>query len=234
MKLKVLSIALAMGTLALVSCNSRPSKNVTLKTTLDSVSYAIGANFGTNLKRNNLDKIDAKVMLAAMQAAIDGDSLKFDPQEGGMIINNYMRQLAEEKGKENLAKGEKFLSENAKKEGVKTTASGLQYKVIKEGKGAKPIATDEVKVHYEGRLIDGKVFDSSIKRGTPTVFPVNRVIPGWTEALQLMPVGSKYELYIPAKLAYGMRGAGNDIGPNETLIFTVELLDILKPKTKKK
>ncbi len=234
MKLKVLGVALAMGTLALVSCNSKPSKNVTLKTSLDSVSYAIGANFGTNLKRGNLDKINTQIMLAAMQAALDGDSLKFEPQEGGMIINNYLRQLAEKKGKENLAKGEKFLSENAKKEGVKTTASGLQYKVIKEGKGAKPVATDKVKVHYEGRLIGGKVFDSSIKGGIPAEFPVNRVIPGWTEALQLMTVGSKYELYIPAKLAYGMRGAGNDIGPNETLIFTVELLDIVKPAPKKK
>ncbi len=234
MKIKVLGIALAIGTLALVSCNSKPSKNVTLKTTLDSVSYAIGANFGENLKRGNLTEINTDVVLAAMQAAIDGDSLKFDPRQGGMLINNYLRKKAEEKGKENLAKGEKFLSENAKKEGVKTTASGLQYKVIKEGKGAKPAATDKVKVNYEGRLINGKVFDSSIQRGKPAEFPVNRVIPGWTEALQLMTVGSKYELYIPAKLAYGMRGAGADIGPNETLIFSVELLDIIKPEPKKK
>ncbi len=234
MKIKVLSIALAMGTLALVSCNNQPTKNVKLKTSLDSVSYAIGANFGENLKRGNLEKINANVMLAAMQAALDGDSLKFDPREGGKIINDYLRKQAEEKGKKNLADGEKFLSENAKKEGVKTTASGLQYKVIKEGKGVKPTATDVVKVHYEGRLINGKVFDSSIKRGKPTEFPANRVIPGWTEALQLMPVGSKYELYIPAKLAYGPRGAGSDIGPNSTLIFTVELLDIVKKEDKKK
>jgi FKBP-type peptidyl-prolyl cis-trans isomerase FklB len=126
--------------------------------------------------------------------------------------------------------GADFLAANATKEGVKTTASGLQYKVITQGTGAVPTATDDVKVNYEGRLIDGKVFDSSYKRGEPNTFKANQVIKGWTEALTMMPVGSKWELYIPYDLAYGERGAGNDIKPYETLVFTVELLDIVTPK----
>ncbi len=234
MKLKVLSVGLALVALALVSCTSKPDKNVELKTTIDSVSYAIGATFGENLKRSNLGDVDPVIVMGAVQAALDGDELRIDKSAGGAMINRYLRDLAEKQGKENLAKGEKFLSENAKKSGVKTTASGLQYKVIKEGKGEKPTATDKVKVHYEGRLISGKIFDSSRKRGRAAEFLVNRVIPGWTEALQLMPVGSVYELYIPSKLAYGVRGAGSDIGPNEMLIFNVELLDIIKDKNKKK
>jgi len=129
--------------------------------------------------------------------------------------------------KENLEKGAAFLAGNAKKEGVKTTASGLQYEVIKAGDGPKPKATDEVKVHYHGTLIDGKVFDSSVDRGEPTEFPLNRVIPGWTEGVQLMPKGAKYRFFIPYDLAYGERGAGADIKPYSALIFEVELLDIL-------
>ncbi|HAL72007.1 MAG TPA: peptidylprolyl isomerase [Verrucomicrobiales bacterium] len=125
-----------------------------------------------------------------------------------------------------LAKGEKFLEDNAKKEGVVVTASGLQYKVITEGAGKSPSATDTVLVHYEGTLIDGKVFDSSYKRGEPIEFPLNRVIAGWTEGVQLMKEGAKYRLYLPSKLAYGPRGAGRDIGPNEALIFDVELLKV--------
>jgi FKBP-type peptidyl-prolyl cis-trans isomerase len=125
-----------------------------------------------------------------------------------------------------LEKGEKFLAENKSKEGVKTTASGLQYKVNKEGTGKSPAATDNVLVHYEGKLLDGTVFDSSIKRGEPISFPLNRVIPGWTEGLQLMKEGGKSTLYIPSKLAYGASGAGGAIGPNETLIFEVELIKV--------
>ena len=128
----------------------------------------------------------------------------------------------------NLKKGQDFLAANGKKEGVTTTKSGLQYRVVKKGDGAKPGATDEVTVHYEGRLINGTVFDSSIKRGQPATFPVNGVIKGWTEALQLMSEGAEYELYIPAALAYGQRGAGQDIGPNETLIFKVSLIKVKK------
>ncbi len=132
--------------------------------------------------------------------------------------------------KDNLTLGREFLEENAKKDSVKVTESGLQYMVLKEGKGAKPGATDTVTVHYTGTLIDGKVFDSSVERGEPATFPLNRVIPGWTEGLQLMSEGSKYRLFIPSELAYGERGAGDDILPNSTLIFDVELIKVTKSK----
>nr|WP_320117085.1 FKBP-type peptidyl-prolyl cis-trans isomerase [uncultured Marinifilum sp.] len=233
MKLKVLSLALGLSAMALVSCNQTGSKNVSLNNTIDSVSYSIGVNFGSNLERSGITEFNEEILLAAMHAAINKDSLKIDARQSGKVINDYLRAIQEEKGKANIAKGEKFLSENAKKEGVVTTESGLQYKVISEGNGAKPLATDQVKVHYRGTTIDGKEFDSSYKRNEPATFAANRVIKGWTEALQLMPVGSKWELYIPAKLAYGPRGAGADIGPNETLIFEVELLDIVKAEPKK-
>ena len=134
-----------------------------------------------------------------------------------------------EQGEKNETQGKKFLEENKKKEGWKTTASGLQYKVLKEGKGAAPKETDTVKVNYRGTTIDGTEFDSSYKRGQPATFPVNRVIKGWTEALQLMKPGAKYQLAIPSDLAYGERGAGSDIGPNSTLLFDVELLEIVAP-----
>ena len=146
----------------------------------------------------------------------------------GLTIHNYYEDY---QAKENAEKGKKFLEENAKKSGVDTLANGIQYKIIKKGEGAKPAATDIVKVHYRGTLIDGTEFDSSIKRGEPIEFPLNRVIPGWTTALQQMPVGSKWEIFIPSDQAYGQRGSGA-IGPNETLIFEVELLDIVNPEAK--
>lgn len=233
MKLKVLSFTLGLGAMAMVSCNQTINKNVALNTELDSVSYSIGVNFGTNLKRSNITEINEKAIIAGMYDVLEEDSVKIDIQQTGQIINNYIKGIQEKVGEENLAKGEKFLSDNAKKEGVVITESGLQYKIINEGTGDKPLATDQVKVHYKGTTIDGKEFDSSFKRNQPATFAANRVIKGWTEALQLMPVGSKWELYIPAELAYGQRGAGADIGPNETLIFEVELLEIVKPEPKK-
>ncbi|GAB7086546.1 FKBP-type peptidyl-prolyl cis-trans isomerase [Marinifilum fragile] len=234
MKLKALSLALGLGAMTLVSCNQNGNKDVALNNQIDSVSYAIGINFGTNLKKSNITEFNEAAILAGIYDVIDGDSLKIELRESGSVINTYMRALQAKVGEENIAKGEKFLSENAKKEGIITTASGLQYRVITEGTGEKPAATDQVKVHYRGTTIDGKEFDSSFKRNQPATFAANRVIKGWTEALQLMPVGSKYELFIPANLAYGPRGAGGDIGPNETLIFEVELLEIVKPAEPKK
>ena len=154
-----------------------------------------------------------------------------DPREIQMFLNGFMQEVAMKKATENAEKGKKFLEENAKKSGVDTLANGIQYKIIKKGEGAKPAATDMVKVHYRGTLIDGTEFDSSIKRGEPVEFPLNRVIPGWTTALQQMPVGSKWEIFIPSDQAYGPRGNGS-IGPNETLIFEVELLDIVTPDAK--
>jgi len=232
MKLKVLFIALGLGAMTLVSCSQKGNKNVSLNNTMDSVSYSLGASFGTNLERNGLTNIDEDVFLAALHAAMDKDSLIIDPRQGNTVINNYLRKQQQKIGVANKTKGDKFLAENKTKEGIVTTASGLQYHVITEGTGAKPLATDKVKVNYRGTTLDGKEFDSSYKRNKPAVFAANRVIKGWTEALQLMSVGSKYKLFIPAELAYGPRGAGGSIGPNETLVFEVELLDIVKDAKK--
>ena len=149
------------------------------------------------------------------------------PDEANNILQDYFDKLQQAKGKEAKAEGEKFLAENKKKEGVVALPSGLQYKILTAGNGPKPKASDTVKCHYEGRLINGTVFDSSIRRNEPAEFPVSGVIAGWVEALQLMPVGSKWQLYIPSELAYGTHGAGQSIGPNQTLIFDVELLAII-------
>lgn len=232
MKLKVLSLALGLGAITLVSCNQKGNKNVALNNQIDSVSYSIGVNFGTNLKKSNITEFNEAALLNGIYSVINEDSLKIDLRESGNVINTYIRELQVKVGEVNLEKGKNFLAENGKKEGIVTTESGLQYRVISEGTGEKPAATDQVKVHYRGTTIDGKEFDSSFKRNQPATFAANRVIKGWTEALQLMPVGSKYELFIPADLAYGPRGAGGDIGPNETLIFEVELLEIIQTEPK--
>jgi FKBP-type peptidyl-prolyl cis-trans isomerase len=232
MKLKVLSLAFGLGLITLASCTQERNKSVALNNELDSVSYCLGASFGSNLERNGLTDINEEVLLAALYASLDKDTLVIDPQKGNGIINNYIKVLQEKIGAENLAKGQKFLDENKSKEGIVITASGLQYRIINEGEGAKPLATDKVSVHYKGTTIDGTVFDSSYKRDEPATFAANRVIKGWTEALQLMPVGSKWELFIPSNLAYGPRAMGAEIKANETLIFEVELLDIIKEEKK--
>lgn len=233
MKLKVLTIALGFGALSFTACNNTPSKNVTLTNEADSVSYCLGATFGSNVVRGGIDNINMDAFLAAMQSAMDKDSLKIQPNDANRIIGMYVQKLRMQKADNNKQDGEKFLADNKSKDGVVALESGLQYKILKEGNGVKPVATDKVKVNYRGTLIDGTEFDSSYKRGEPVTFPANRVIKGWTEALQLMPVGSKWELYIPSDLAYGQRGAGAEIGPNSTLIFQVELLEIVKEEAKK-
>ena len=197
-------------------------------------SYAIGLDIATSLKRQELD-VDAKALAAGIADGFAGKPALTDEEQKAAIMDLQKTAMAkaEEKQKvsaeNNLKAGEAFLAANAKKDGVKTTASGLQYKVIKSGTGPLPKPTDTVKVHYTGTLVDGTVFDSSVERGTPATFPVKGVIPGWTEALQLMKVGDKWQLVIPAKLAYGEEGPG-PIGPNSTLIFDVELLGIEKPE----
>lgn len=227
---------LILLTLALMlnSCENSAQQSVDLKTRQDSVSYALGLNIGQSLKMQNIEA-DPAVIAAAMRDVLDSNDLKLTEQQAQEIWMAYQQELmakAEEErkasGSKNQEAGEKFLAENKGKEGVVTTASGLQYKVLTMGDGPKPTSNDKVKVHYTGTLIDGKKFDSSHDRGEPAVFPVTGVISGWTEVLQLMPVGSKWEVYIPSNLAYGERGAGQDIGPNSTLIFTVELLGIEK------
>lgn len=202
-----------------------------LKTPRERLSYALGADIGNNLKRQEID-VDPKLLAAGIADAIVGKSALSTNQirEVMMEFRNQMmakmQAKQEEESKKAQAAGEAFLAANAKKDGVKTTPSGLQYKVVKAGSGKSPTASDTVKVHYHGTLPDGTVFDSSVDRGEPVTFPVNGVIPGWTEALQLMKVGDKWQLVIPSKLAYGEQGAGDKIAPNSVLVFDVELLGI--------
>ncbi len=202
---------------------------VALRTDNDSLSYAIGVNIGQSLKQQGLDGIDLNLMKAAMADVLAGGATLIAADQCMPVIMNSMKKVQEKKFAPVKAEGEKFLAENGKKEGVVKLPSGLQYTVLKKGEGEIPKATDKVNVHYHGTLIDGKVFDSSVDRGTPAQFGVTQVIAGWVEALQLMPTGSKWKLFIPANLAYGERGAGENIPPFSTLIFDVELLSIEKP-----
>ncbi len=224
----ILLAALIVGIIACDANANSENKKVELKTELDSVSYVIGQSIGMNLEKDNLKDINLDAFLSGIRTSfgIEKDTL-IKPEVAGQLINGYLTKVKNKAGESNLKEGEKFLAENKTKEGVKETASGLQYKVIREGEGAKPLATNRVKVHYHGTFIDGTVFDSSVDRGQPAEFPLDRVIPGWTEGLQLMKVGSKYKFFIPANLAYGLNGPG-EIGPNRALVFEVELLDILK------
>ncbi len=219
--------------IATTSCQQGGTKDVKLETTVDSVSYAIGLLVGQN-NLNNLTKapggkdLDVTIMSAAFAEASAKGELKMTEEDANKMLQAYFQAAGKKEAQENLEKGNAFLEKNKARKGVTTTESGLQYEIIKEGKGPKPTKQDKVKVNYHGTLIDGTVFDSSVDRGEPATFGVGQVIKGWTEALQLMPVGSKWKVYIPANLAYGERGAGGDIGPNETLIFEVELLEIVK------
>jgi FKBP-type peptidyl-prolyl cis-trans isomerase FklB len=185
----------------------------------------LGVLFAQNFKTVDSLNIDAATMSKGFADAIKGKEA-IDPATANQIFSTHMSAINSKKFAVNIGAGKAFLDENGKRAGVTTTASGLQYEIITAGTGPKPIATDKVTVHYEGKLLNGKVFDSSIKRGQPIDFPVNGVIQGWQEALQLMPVGSKWKVFIPSGLAYGERGAGGDIGPHETLIFDVELIKI--------
>jgi FKBP-type peptidyl-prolyl cis-trans isomerase len=217
-----------------MSCQQSGSvQNVKLETEADSAGYAIGILVGTNNKQQVENApggadINLDAMVAAFSAASKGEEGAMTTEEADQIIRRYFEAAGEKEGQLNLEEGNAFLEENKSREGINTTASGLQYEVLTEGTGPKPSADDRVRVHYHGTLIDGTVFDSSIDRGEPAVFGVGQVIPGWTEALQLMSVGSKWKVYIPSDLAYGERGAGADIGPNTTLIFEVELLEIVE------
>lgn len=226
-----LAIVMAIAT---TSCQQNGAvKNVKLETAVDSASYAIGVLVGANNKQQLAnapggDEMNLETMAAAFRASSLGEETAITEEEANNIIRDFFQAQGQKEAQANLEKGNAFLEENKGREGVITTESGLQYEILKEGDGPKPAAEDQVKVNYHGTLIDGTVFDSSVERGEPVTFGVSQVIPGWTEALELMPVGSKWKLYIPANLGYGERGAGGDIGPNETLIFEVELLEIVK------
>ena len=184
-------------------------------------------NIGHNLLQSGAKNIDTEALARGISDVINGNKTDLEPQEAGRILNKYFAELEEAKSKEAIAEGKAFLEANATRPEVTTLKSGLQYEIMKAGEGPKPKATDKVRCHYQGTLIDGTVFDSSVRRGQPADFPVNGVIAGWVEALQLMPVGSKWKLYIPYNLAYGPRGAGGAIPPYATLIFEIELIEIL-------
>ena len=205
---------------------------VTLKTQKDKVSYAIGMSMGKNLQRDSAE-IDPSMVQRGLKDMLAGGKTLLTEQEAQTVLTQFqaeMRKQQEAKMQQaeqaNKKEGDAFLAANKTKQGVVTLPSGLQYKILKEGTGPKPTATDSVVCNYRGTLINGTEFDSSAKHGQPATFPVNGVIKGWTEALQLMPVGSKWQLFVPPDLAYGARGAGQDIGPDTTLIFDVELLSI--------
>jgi FKBP-type peptidyl-prolyl cis-trans isomerase len=202
--------------------DEKPATAFELKTPKDKLSYALGADIGTQLHGTGMrtEDLDMEMVKKAMAATLDGSKAQLERQE---IQKTVMDFITEKKS----AEGKKFFEENKKKEGVNETASGLQYKIIKEGTGANPKPTDKVKVHYRGTLLDGTEFDSSIKRGEPATFGLNQVIPGWTEGLQLLKEGGKAELYIPSKLGYGPGGSGR-IPPDATLVFEVELISIEK------
>jgi FKBP-type peptidyl-prolyl cis-trans isomerase FklB len=194
---------------------------------MDKFSYAIGLGIGQNLLSMGAQGINVEDFAQAVADVLNRRPTAITHTEAREIVNKYFTELEEKMNAENIEKGKSFLAENAKKPGIVTLASGLQYEVIKEGNGKKPGAADRVKCHYEGTLIDGTLFDSSIKRGEPAVFGVNQVIKGWVEALQLMTEGSKWRLFIPSELAYGAQGAGEMIPPHSTLIFEVELIEVL-------
>ncbi len=193
---------------------------------MNKLSYALGMSMASSLVNSGLNQIDTDSFVKAFVEVIENGAAEMSPQEANEYIQDYLSKRQNEMLGENLRIGRDFLEENKKKEGVITLASGLQYEILREGSGPKPKATEKVKCHYHGTLINGKVFDSSVERGQPAVFGVNQVIKGWVEALQLMSVGSKWRLYIPSELAYGSQGAGSSIEPNSTLIFDVELLGI--------
>ena len=231
---------IAASVLALTACNQEAKKeqaDVKLDTVAQQQAYGIGASVGNFLNKDLADKkeigieLDQALLMRGFEDALAGNA-KIDEEKIREVLtalDESVRTKQEEKAKveseKSKAEGEKYLADNAKKEGVMVTESGLQYEVMSEGEGAKPVATDVVKVHYKGTLLDGTEFDSSYSRNEPTTFPLNRVIPGWTEGLQLMPVGSKYKFTIPSDLAYGDRDLGK-IPANSTLIFEVELLEI--------
>ena len=194
---------------------------------MDKISYALGLSIGNNFKTSGINSLNIADFSKAVEAVLNESQPEMSYEEAQTVINDFFGKLQSEKAELNKKAGEEFLRINKEKAGIITLPSGLQYQILKEGDGAKPKSTDQVKCHYEGSLINGRIFDSSVKRGEPAVFGLNQVISGWTEALQLMPTGSKWRLFLSSDLAYGERQAGELIEPNSTLIFEVELLEIV-------
>ncbi|MGH6962218.1 MAG: FKBP-type peptidyl-prolyl cis-trans isomerase [Dongiaceae bacterium] len=234
---RILAVALAVGFLA--ACD-KGRGTAAVDTEAQKFGYAIGVDIGKSLAPVK-DDVDIDALIAGLEETLAGKEPRLDDEAREKIKTEVSRKLQEKQMQERTAKaaaaktaGETFLAENGKREGVKTTASGLQYEIVTEGTGASPKATDKVTVHYKGTLIDGTEFDSSYSRGQPVTFPLGNVIPGWTEGLQLVKAGGKAKLYIPSSLAYGERGAGAKIGPNEALVFEIELVAIEKAEAAKK
>jgi len=217
-------------------CQASAAEEMTLKSEKDKVSYIIGREIGNNLKSQAID-VEPEILARGIKDAFSGAKPIMTEEEMREVMTAFQKEvmakrqeLAKQLGEKNKKEGESFLAQNKTKEGVKTLPSGLQYKVIKAGTGKKPKATDTVTTQYRGTLTDGTEFDSSYSRGQPATFPVNGVIPGWTEALQLMEEGAKWQVFVPSNLAYGERGAGPKIGPNATLIFEIELISVQEKK----
>lgn len=238
--MKIRLLLLSFVSTAFFACNSGSgsgsvgSGTADLNAEIDSVSYALGADIGSKLKQGGIDELNFEAFKSAMLTSMAEDSLEISLNDGMQKIQKYFEKQYKVKADANLKEGEEFLAKNKSEEGVKVTESGIQYIVIKEGNGPIPADTNQVKVHYHGTLIDGTVFDSSIDRGEPAKFPVKGVIKGWQEILQIMPVGSKWKVFIPAALAYGEQvRRGGPIGPNMALIFEMELLDIVDPVKEK-
>lgn len=225
-------MALLVSATLFFSCNNKAENTEDGAAATDydkkEVSYAFGVAIGASIAETGLE-IDADAFRKGLSEILAGKETEVTPQEADSTIQMALYSVMNKKAAEEAAKGEAFLAENGKKAGITTTASGLQYEVLTQGSGVKPAISDVVKVDYEGTLIDGTVFDSSIERGEPVSFPLDQVIPGWSEGLQLMNIGSTYKLYLPSSIAYGEQGAGNVIPPNATLIFTVTLLSIEPP-----
>ncbi|HKL37871.1 MAG TPA: FKBP-type peptidyl-prolyl cis-trans isomerase [Bacteroidales bacterium] len=212
------------------ACSKGPNMggSAKIKSELDTVSYALGADVAKSLQdRNGVDELSYSAFVRGMQEVFNEKELMLDDTQRKEKIRGYLQQLSQQRNEENLKEGQEFLAKNKEKEGITTTESGLQYKVIEEGAGASPDANDTVRVHYEGKTIDGETFENSRDQGEPVEFPVNRVISGWTEGLQMMKEGAHYKFFIPTDLAYGSRvRPGGKIEPNEALIFDVELLEV--------
>lgn len=247
MKFNRLILFAGVGVLWLASCQTQkpvasasasktptpavqPPPAFALRNLNDSISYSIGVSIGNGLKSQGLEAINAEALTKAVKGAYASDSLLISPEAANLFLSSYFQKIQTEKAEAGKVAGKKFMEENKTKPGIITLPSGLQYQVLKEGTGPKPKATDKVTAHYRGTLPNGTVFDSSYDRNQPLSIGVSEVIPGWTEALQLMKVGSKWKLFIPSDLGYGERGAGRDIPPNSPLVFEMELLSIDKAK----
>jgi FKBP-type peptidyl-prolyl cis-trans isomerase len=224
----LLFAASAISTISLAQTKPVTAPAPLFKTPTDSASYAFGASIANDLKSRGVTSLNYSLISKAMNDVLSGGVVIMSPEKCQEVIYGYLTGLEKKKFESSITAAAKFLAENQKKPGITTLPSGLQFEVISPATGAKPVATDEVTVHYKGTLTDGRQFDSSLDRGEPTTFTLNQVIPGWTEGLQQMSVGSKYRFFIPYSLGYGERGAGKDIPPYSTLIFEVELIKIGK------